>query len=302
MAQNNKTVFSIFMEGLGIYAKHFPEFLKYMSFPVLGQFAGLILSLVLPLSFAPTVVGIVGDEKLSFAITMLLSLPGIILFTKAFWEYLVAYVSVCSMTENTVKSGRIYDIKAHKKVATMSKRVGDFVSLWLLFGLFTVVAVLPPMWFFAGIIFVFIVLIFQVFTFEKNLSAIECFKKSFVLVRTDFWRTLGLLLIVGVISYFLLPKLFEIVFGILQITKLLTMLLDPLISASLPIEQWNMALSALNVSDMITSLEIAKMIISTVISCVVIYYTLPLRSICFTLWYKQLSLNEIKTKKKKAKS
>ena len=170
---SNKTVITVFTEAFGIYAKHLPTFLKYMSFPVFGQFAGLALSLILPLWLAPVIVAVIGDEKLAFAITMLLSLPGIILFTKAFWEYLVAYVSVCSMAENTVKSGRIYDINAHKKVATMSKRVGSFVTLWLLFGVFTIVAILPPMWFFAAIIFVFISLIFQVFTFEKNLSAAE---------------------------------------------------------------------------------------------------------------------------------
>ncbi|MBR1942617.1 hypothetical protein IJ843_02645 [bacterium] len=302
MVQSNKTVITVFTEAFGIYAKHLPTFLKYMSFPVFGQFAGLALSLILPLWLAPVIVAVIGDEKLAFAITMLLSLPGIILFTKAFWEYLVAYVSVCSMAENTVKSGRIYDINAHKKVATMSKRVGSFVTLWLLFGVFTIVAILPPMWFFAAIIFVFISLIFQVFTFEKNLSAAECFKKSFMLVKTNFGGTLLLLLIVGISSYFLLPKAIEIILGILQITKLFTMVLDPVISSYLPIEQWNLALAALNISDMITSLEISKMIISSAISCLVIYFTLPLRSICFTLWYKQLSVNEIKSKSKKKKA
>ena len=53
---------------------------------------------------------------------------------------------------------------------------------------------------------------------------------------------------------------------------------------------------------MISSLEIAKMIISSAISGLVIAFTLPLRSICFTLWYKQLSIKEIKNKEKKKKA
>ncbi|MBR1681488.1 hypothetical protein IJ707_06845, partial [bacterium] len=118
MAQSKKTVFEIFMDGLGIYLKHLPAFLKYMAFPVFGQIFGIIMAFALSLGFAYTIGASMGDSTLAFAITMLLAIPGLILFTKAFWEYLVAYVSICSMAENTLKSGRIYDINAHKKVAT----------------------------------------------------------------------------------------------------------------------------------------------------------------------------------------
>ncbi len=301
MAKDNKTVFEIFIEGVGIYAKHFTTFFKYMSFPIWGQLLGVVLSLALPLWFAFNVSTAFSDSNLAYVITLLLCIPGLIIFTKALWEYLVAYVAVNSMTENTVKSGRIYDINAHKKVATMSKRVGEFVVLWLLFGLFSLIGILPPMWFFVIIIFVFIVLIFQVFTFEKNLTPWECFIRSKDLVKTNFWGTVGLMILVGGLTYFLLPKIAEMIFDFLRFTVLLNMWFDPLISTSLPLDQWNSALSALNVSYMITSLEITKTIVSTLISTLVIFYTLPLRSICWTLWYKQLSINEIKSKKSKSK-
>lgn len=302
MAKDDKTVFEIFIEGVGIYAKHFPTFLKYMSFPIWGQFFGVILSLALPLWFAFNVGANLGDSNLAYILTLLLCIPGLIIFTKALWEYLVAYVSVNSMTENTVKSGRIYDINAHKKVATMSKRVGEFVVLWLLFGIFSLIGILPPMWVFAIIIFVFIVLIFQVFTFEKTLTPWECFIRSKDLIKTNFWGTVGLMLLVGGLTYFLLPKIAEMFLDFIRFTILLNMWFDPLISTNLPLDQWNTALSALNVSYMITSLEITKTIVSTLISTLVIFYTLPLRSICWTLWYKQLCIKEIKAKKSKSKS
>lgn len=302
MAKDDKTVFEIFIEGVGIYAKHFPTFFKYMSFPIWGQFFGVILSLALPLWFAFNVGANLGDSNLAYILTLLLCVPGLILFTKALWEYLVAYVSVNSMAENTVKSGRIYDINAHKKVATMSKRVGEFVLLWLLFGIFSLIGIFPPMWVFAIIIFVFIVLIFQVFTFEKNLTPWECFIRSKDLVKTNFWGTVGLMLLVGGLTYFLIPKIAEMFLDFIRFTILLNIWFDPLISSNLPLDQWNMALSALNISYMITSLEITKTIVSTLISTLVIFYTLPLRSICWTLWYKQLCINEIKAKKSKSKS
>ena len=304
MAKDNKTVFEIFMESVGIYLKHFTTLLKYMSFPVFGQVIGLILSLMLPIIFINNNFG--GnyvDDSNRFLFTLLLSVPGIIIFTKAFWEYLIAYVSVGSMAENTIKSGRIYDINAHKKIATMSKRVGEFITLWIFFGIFSSIAILPPMWIIAGIFFVYIILIFQVFTFERNSTAIECFTKSFKLIKVNFISTVSLLLFVGLTTYFLMPKIAEFVLEFLQIYKISIMVLDPIIVKSLPIEQWNSALSALNVPYLITSLEISKIIISSVISWLVISFTLPLRTICWTLWYKQLSIKEIKShsKKKKAK-
>ncbi len=302
MATENKTVIQIFIDSIGIYVKHLPTFLKYMSFPIFGQFVGIILSFALSLGFAYTIGATMSDATLSFGLTMLLAIPGLILFTKAFWEYLVAYVAIGSMTENTIKSGRIYDIKSHKKVATSSKRVGEFITLWLLFGLFTIISILPPMWIISAIIFVFLVLIFQVFTFEKNLSSIECFKRSAHLVKSSFWSTAGLLIIMGVFSYFLLPKLIEILLGLLQVIKLLIFMLDPVVSNVFPTEQWNEKLALLNIPYMITSLDITKMILSSAISGLVISFTLPLRSICWTLWYKQLSVKEIKSKSKNKKA
>lgn len=303
MAKENKSVFEILTEGIGIYVKHLPVFLKYMSFPVFGQFVGIILALALPLGFVYSFGSLIENAGLTFALTMALCIPGLIIFTKAFWEYLVAYVAINSMTENTVKSGRIYDIEAHKKVATMSKRVGEFVLLWLLFGLFSIVAILPPMWVFAIIIFVYIVLIFQVFTFEKTLTPRECFIRSKNLVKSHYAQTAGLMVLVGGLTYFLIPKLAEFIFEFLKINNFINMFLEPMFSSLLPFDQWNAALSALNLPYLITSLEITKTIVSTVITTIIIFFTLPLRSICWTLWYKQLSIKEIKSKsKKKAKT
>lgn len=210
---------------------------------------------------------------------------------------MIAYVAISSMAENTVKSGKIYDIKAHKQVAL--KRIPDFVGLWLLFGVFTSVALLPPMWGFGAVIFIFLVLIFQVFTFEKFATPTECFKRSWVLVKSDFWGTLGLLALVGFLTYWLLPKVFELILTAIQVMTLLTMLIDPMLTDS--INTWNTALTTLGVPFVITSLMITKMIVGTIVSTLVICYTLPIRSIAWTLWYKKLNTAMIKASSKKKK-
>ena len=297
MANENKTVFGTFTEAVGIYLQHLPTFLKYMTFPVLGQFFGVLLAFGLSLGFAfnATTSGV--DPSMILPLTLILTIPGLVIFAKAFWEYLIAYVAISSMAENTVKSGKIYDIKAHKQVAL--KRIPDFVGLWLLFGVFTSVALLPPMWGFGAVIFIFLVLIFQVFTFEKFATPTECFKRSWVLVKSDFWGTLGLLALVGFLTYWLLPKVFELILTAIQVMTLLTMLIDPMLTDS--INTWNTALTTLGVPFVITSLMITKMIVGTIVSTLVICYTLPIRSIAWTLWYKKLNTAMIKSSSKKKK-
>ncbi len=297
MANENKTVFGTFTEAVGIYLQHLPTFLKYMTFPVLGQFFGVLLAFGLSLGFAfnATTSGV--DPSMILPLTLILTIPGLVIFAKAFWEYLIAYVAISSMAENTVKSGKIYDINAHKQVAL--KRIPDFVVLWLLFGVFTSVALLPPMWGFGAVIFIFLVLIFQVFTFEKFATPTECFKRSWVLVKSDFWGTLGLLALVGFLTYWLLPKVFELILTAIQVMTLLTMLIDPMLTDL--INTWNTALTTLGVPFVITSLMITKMIVGTIVSTLVICYTLPIRSIAWTLWYKKLNTAMIKASSKKKK-
>ena len=41
MAKKNKTPLGIFTEAIGLYFSNFDKFMKYMTFPVLGQIAGL---------------------------------------------------------------------------------------------------------------------------------------------------------------------------------------------------------------------------------------------------------------------
>ena len=296
MTNENKTPIQTFITGLNIYIKYFPTFFKYMTFPVLGQFFGIILCFALSLGYAYK------TPQPNFSTVILLTLPGLVILTKAFWEYLIAYVSISSMTENTVKSGKIYDIEAHKKVAT--GRSNEFIALWLLFGLFTLVAIFPPMWVFAGIIFIYILLIFQVFTFETKQSPLECFIRSKDLIIGNFWATFVLLAFVGIFTYILLPKVIEILFNTFKIIPIFAMYLEPVIKNILPFEQWNATAESLGLAYEFSPIDIAKMILSSILSFFVIAYTLPLRTICFTLWYKQLSIKEIKknAKNKKAKS
>ena len=44
MAKKKNTTLTIFMESVGLYFSNFDKFVKYMTFPVLGQIFGLCLT------------------------------------------------------------------------------------------------------------------------------------------------------------------------------------------------------------------------------------------------------------------
>ena len=47
MSKKNKTPLGIFVESIGLYFSNFDKFVKYMTFPVMGQIAGLVLVFLL---------------------------------------------------------------------------------------------------------------------------------------------------------------------------------------------------------------------------------------------------------------
>ena len=52
MAKKKNTPLNIFMESVGLYFSNFDKFVKYMTFPVLGQIIGLSLVFLLTYFYA----------------------------------------------------------------------------------------------------------------------------------------------------------------------------------------------------------------------------------------------------------
>lgn len=134
MAKKNKTPLGIFIESIGLYFSNFDKFVKYMTFPVLGQVGGLLLVLILTMIYTKHIPQI-ENINILILLSILVTLPGLLIFTKAFWEYLVAYGAVNSMLDNMLKSGKVYDFDAHTEL--IKRRSVPFVGLWFLFGVFS---------------------------------------------------------------------------------------------------------------------------------------------------------------------
>ena len=306
MTKKKKTPLGIFAEALSLYFSNFNQFVKYMTFPVLGQIVGLVIVFVCTYFYSKNLPALI--EQYSFfddfntliLCSIVISLPGLIIFMKAFWEYLVAYGAINSMLENMLKSGKVYDFDAHTEL--IKRRTPSFVGLWLLVGIFSILAICPLLWVPAGVLAVFFVLIFQVFTYEPELSPVGCAKKSLMLVKGHFASTFMLIALLGALTYYFVPQAVNTLLDWSGGTKILSNFVIPFIG-QLPVESINITLKQFYIEP-VQFENIALFTVSMLVSQIVIQYTLPLRSILCGLWYKELngSLPKIEKKKRSSKS
>ena len=309
MSKKNKTPLGIFVESIGLYFSNFDKFVKYMTFPVLGQVGGLLLVFLLTFfysKFMPDLIqkfDVLNNVNILVISAILIMLPGLIIFVKAFWEYLVAYGAVNSMLENMLKSGKVYDFDAHTEL--IKRRTAPFVGLWLLFGVYSIISICPLFWVPCGVFAVFFVLIFQTFTYEPELSPIGCAKRSLELVKGHFLSTFMLMALVGALTYVLIPEIINTFLEVIKVTDLLAKIALPFIQA-LHVEQLNSSIITLGLQP-INLDALAVFAVTTLIAQIFIQYTLPLRSILFGMWYKELNggklgfVSEEKTRKKSSK-
>ena len=303
MAKADKTPLGILAEGTGLYFSNFDKFLKYMTFPVLGQIAGLGLIFFITYFYTLNLPKLIekypnlNDFWTLVGISVLITLPGLAIFCKAFWDYLVAYGAVNSMVGNMVKSGRVYDFDAHREL--IHRRALPFIGLWFLFGIFSLIALCPLMWVLCGIFAIYFVLVFQVFTFEPEQSPLGCVRKSLLLVKGHFAQTLMLFTLIGLLTYYVIPQIILTGLNYTGITNGLSNSILPFVKLFPEIHLENYGISA------ITHLHIAVFTIQLILSQILIQYTLPLRSILWSLWYKNLNngiiAQDLPQKKKKSK-
>ena len=150
------------------------------------------------------------------------------IFIKAFWDYLVAYSAINSMLDNMLKSGRVYDFDAHTEL--VKRRSVPFVGLWFLFGIFSILAMCPLFWVVCGILTIYFVLVFQIFTFEPELSPAGCVKRSLNLIKGHFASTFMLMTFVGLLTYLFIPQIVIKLFDIGNINNFFANLIMPIVS------------------------------------------------------------------------
>ncbi len=279
------SIFFILWEGIKIYFSNIDKFLLYMLFPVFGQVIGIALSFGLSLGFADKVVQKADSPAVALLMILLLAIPGLLIFAKAFWDYMVAYVALNSMTEGAVTTGKVYDLASHNEVATQRgwKYIGFLIILSVLMSLGSSIFFIIP----GFVLWIYFILVFQVFTFEPDLSITDIFKRSFLLVKGNWARTFILMVVLGFFSMYILTEGITVVFDYLNLTASASSIFN-FISNLIPLDLVNKILVHAN-QPIITNEMISKTIFVSVLGMIISGLTLPIRSICWSLWYKNLS-------------
>ena len=291
MTKKNKTPLGIFAEAIKLYFSNFKQFSKYMAFPVFGQILGLVIIFGCTLIYSKNLPFLIehfqifNDFNTLVLFSVLVSLPGLVIFLKAFWEYLVAYGAINSMLENMLKSGKVYDFNAHTEL--IKRRTTPFVALWLIIGIFSILAVCPLLWVPAGIFAIYLALVFQVFTYEPELSPIGCLKKSFNLVKGHFASTFMLVCLAGLLCWLFIPQIFNYIFEVSGVNRFFNMAALPFVE-SLPLGNLNSFFARYQIPE-VNIHEISGLITSSIVGQILIQFTLPLRSLMCGLWYKELN-------------
>jgi hypothetical protein len=255
-----------------------------MLFPVFGQVVGIILSFGLSLGFAQRVVERVDDPMHALLLILLLACPGLLIFAKAFWDFMVAYIALNSMTEGAINTGKVYDFQSHNEVATRRtwKYIWFLISVGFLSGLaYNLLLIIPGF-----ILWIYFILVYQVFTFEPELSVSECFKQSFNLVKGNWFRTFLILAFLWFFSIYIITLGVSVVFDYLNLTDKICEMFNYLTNM-IPLDFCNKVLAYFS-KPIITPYMISKSIFYCVLSTIVMGLTLPIRSICWTLWYGNL--------------
>ena len=280
----NKSVWLVFFEGIKIYVLNIHKFLLYMAFPVLGQIVGLFLIFGLTFWFTQNMQDIAVKyqslNNMSTMITLIVVsvIPGLLILIKAFWDYLVAFVALNSMTEGYMNTGRVYDFKAHNSVAT--QKPFSFIAIWFLISIMSIVGIIPFFMIIGAIFFVYFCLVFQVFTFENGLSPVGYFRRSLELVKGNFARTFALMAILTILTYCLLVQGLGVLFDAFNWSQMLEKMFEAW-AFTLPLE-------LVKVVD-VTPAMVGSALVKCLISFVVVGFTMPLRSICWSLWYNCLA-------------
>lgn len=280
----NSVLFVLF-ESIKIYFTNIDKFLIYMLFPVFGQVIGIALSFGLTLGLAEKIAAKTNSITTALLFIFLLALPGLLIFVKAFWDYMVAYVSLNSMTEGAVTTGKVYDFKSHNEVATRRtlKYVGFLIILSLLMSVGSSIFFIIP----GFVLWIYCILVFQVFTFEPDLTIPEIFKKSFLLVKGHWFRTFIIMAVLSFFSIFLITEGVSVIFDYLNLTEPICKIFN-FIGNALPLNYINRVLVHFHYEPL-TAKIISEWIFLTILGCIVAGMTLPIRSICWALWYKNLS-------------
>lgn len=286
------SVMKIFFNGVKLYFLNFEKFFKYMTFPIFGQIIGISLIFfasyifTIHVSALTTKSPIFDNIPLVFLILILLTLPGFFIFCKAFWDYLIAMASLNSMASSLLEGAKLDDTGMHAEL--IKRRAGSYILFLLLLTVIFIILSIPVLWGLLVIASVYLALCFQVFALEEDKGAFDAIKTSVNLIKFNFMKTALLMIIVGIVTYWLVPGLISWGFETGNLAGFFSYPVEQYVKL-LPLNDFNAMIAQAHIPYTLKSYDAAKSIVLAVVSFAVTGFSLPLRSICFTELYKEIN-------------
>ena len=262
-----------------------------MAFPIFGQIVGISLIFfasyifTIHISAFTTKSPVFDNIPLVFLVLILLTLPGFFIFCKAFWDYMIAIAALNSMASTLLEGGSLEDTGMHAEL--IKRRSGSYILLLLLLTIIYLILSVPILWGLLVIAFVYLSLSFQVFALEEEKGAFEAIKTGINLVKFNFIKTSLLLILLGILTYWLLPGLISWGFDKGDLVGFFSYHVEQYVRL-LPLDDLNNMLHSLHMPITIKSYDIAKAVVLSCVSFVVTGFTLPIRSLCCTNLYKEI--------------
>ena len=279
--------FQIFFSSIKTYFLYLDQTAKYLAFPVLGQVISLILLFAATYYFAINIENIKNispffknEQNLLITFCVIIA-PIFIVFLKAFFDYIIAFTSlnILFFTASKNKKAKNIDFSANDNV--IKRKLIHYIILMILVSLSAIFAPL----------LIFLVLSFQVFALEGDISAIKAYKRSFDLVKSNLVSTIIMIILCAVSTYWFLPELFMWVSEKISLTTFAVTRFE-IFATLLPINEINGYLSFLNTNTNPT--EIGMIMFSSTLGFLITGFTLPFRCCCFTELYRMYDSDKIK--------
>ncbi len=300
MAKNENMsvrVLQIFFRAIKLYVLNLPKFLRYMAFPVLGVLVGCAWNIGLSywLSVGTQTpdgdyVFLFNSPLITFLIFLILLVPGFFILCKAFYDYIVAMVALNSAALDLVATDTLLKpVRAYNSI--IEYREKQYFLLILILSIAYSVLGFPPL-LIAFVIYSCLVL--QAFAADDRFSAIDALVRGFKIVPGNVWNTALLLLLLYLFTYIIVP---EVIYWLLDAGNMTKDLNAPVIALinNMPLNELflvpiNTIIQNFGSSFAITAEMVAGAVTKMTIISIVIGFTLPIRAIACTLWYKELDL------------
>ncbi len=299
-------VVRILRKGISIYLKNFLPFSRTMLFPVFGQVLSVILILTPVYFYRQYFLSSPSHENPLFILAglILIVIPGFNLLLKSFWDYMIAMVSLNTMTADIIGKNSFGDFKKHNNAVKL--RVKDYAALlFIVMGIGFVLSLIPfvalifsfvflnktfSIILFAlsfiicmaalGVISVYLCLSFQVFAFE-SLTPVEIVKKSFFMMKNRFWQGIWLACLLFIFTGIIIPSIIQSLIGNSPFINYLVIPFD----SYLNILSDNSIIAGIIQKAGSFIPNISREIALSSVGMIVTSFILPLGSACYTLLY-----------------